>query len=518
MNSTGRLRLAAAAIVGASLVAGCAGNAPAEFTGKVPYKKPGEQPSVAAPTRQDTVLGPDATPVPLSTAKKPNLLMITMDDAALKDMQFMPHLQKLVADQGVTIANGIAPSPICVPARASLLSGQYAQNHHALTISGEGGGYQSFPDANTLPVSLQQAGYDTMMVGKYLNGYGRKDIGHQPPGWSIWRPLVDPATYNYEHPLILIDGKLVRSDTYSTTLLSDQSNTFIKDEAAKTGAAAKPWYMWVTYVAPHTGGPRQPDDPVGIGTPDPEKRDRGTFKSLKLDTTPEMFEKDPSDKRIIKAARRISSPARKAGLRIDREQRVESLQSVDRAIARTIATLKSTGQLKNTYVVVTSDNGYFVGEHNLNGKLWYFRDSVKIPMFIRGPGVPKGITSQAPVTNADWAPTFAALAGTKMHRVEDGVNVMPWLASKADRRVIPIAGWPVHGGLTPLYTGVMVGPWTYVRGKRGGGEMYYDKSDPYQLYNIYSDPRFKSQRKELRRLWLQTRDCAGPTCPKTFMR
>jgi len=167
---------------------------------------------------------------------------------------------------------------------------------------------------------------------------------------------------------------------------------------------------------------------------------------------------------------------------------------------------------------VTSDNGYFVGEHSLNGKLWYFRDSVRVPMFIRGPGVPKGITSQAPVTNADWAPTFAALAGAKMQRKEDGTNVMPWLASKADRRVIPIAGWPVHGGLTPLYTGVMVGPWTYVRGKRGGGEMYYDRSDPYQLYNLYSDPRFASQRKELRKLWLQARDCAGSSCPRTFMK
>ncbi len=500
--------------MGAGLVAGCSSGAPAEFAGTVHYKKPGEQPAVAAPTKHDTVLGPDATPVPVASPKKPNLLMITMDDAALKDMQFMPHLQKLVADQGVTIANGISPTPICVPARASLLTGQYAENHGALTISGQGGGYPAFKDANTLPVSLQQAGYDTMMVGKYLNGYGRKDISHQPPGWTTWRPLVDPATYNYEHPLILIDGKLVRSNTYSTTLLSDQSNQMIENEASRK----KPWYQWVTYVAPHTGGPHLADDPAGIGTPVPEKRDRGTFKNLKLDTTPEMFQKDPSDIGIVKAARRINSPARKAGLRVDREKRVESLQAVDRAIERTIGTLQKTGQLKNTYIVVTSDNGYFVGEHNLNGKLWYFRDAIKVPMFIRGPGVPKGITTQAPVTNADWAPTFAALAGAKMHRPEDGANVMPWLASKADRRVIPVAGWPVHGGLTPLYTGVMVGPWTYVRGSKGRGEMYYSKSDPYQIYNIYYDPRFKAQRQELHKLWLETRACAGPSCPKTFMR
>lgn len=517
MSRPGRLRLATAAVLSASVLAACSGGGDGASTERPPvvkYQPPGEQTDVAAPTKGDTVLGPDATPAPVASPDRPNLLMITMDDAALKDIAFMPHLQEVVADQGVTIANGLAPTPICVPARASLLTGQYAHNHGAVTVGGEGGGYPAFEDADTLPVSLQDAGYDTMMVGKYLNGYTRHEVDHEPPGWTVWRPTVDFATYDFEHPQLLVDGAIKRYDTYSTTLLSDQSNDLIEKQAESDD----PWYLWVNYVAPHHGSPIEDDDPEGISTTVPAKEDRNTFEDLDLDTTPEMFEEDPSDKALIRAARQKSSKERRAGLREERQQRVEALQAVDRAIARTVETLEETGQLANTYVVVTSDNGFMTGEHNLNGKLWYFRDSIGIPMLIRGPGLPAGTTTQAPVTNADWAPTFAALAGTTLDRDADGVDVMPWLDSDATRRVVPIAGWPVKGGLEPLYTGVIVGPWTYVRGRKGRGEMYYTKNDPFQLSNLYRDPRYRAMRKELRGLWLETRDCAGATCPRTFMK
>ncbi len=516
MSRPGRLRLATAAVISMSVLAACSGgggDGSAERGPAVRYEKPGEQPSVEAPEVQD-VLGPDATPVPITAPERPNLLMITMDDAALKDMQFMPHLQEMVARQGVTIANGLAPTPICVPARASLLTGQYAHNHGAVTIGGEGGGYEAFDDADTLPVSLEKAGYDTMMVGKYLNGYTRHEIDHQPPGWTVWRPTIDFTTYDFEHPQLLVDGKIEKYDRYNTNVLSDQSNELI----AEREDSADPWYLWVNYVAPHHGSPREDDDPDGISTTVPDKKDKDSYSHLELDTTPEMFEEDPSDKALVRAARQRTPQARRDGLREERQQRVESLQSVDRAIKRTIETLRKTGQLDSTYVVVTSDNGFMTGEHNLNGKLWYFRDSIGIPMFIRGPGLPADITSQAPVTNADWAPTFAALAGVPLDREADGVDVLPWLASNATARVIPIAGWPVKGGLEPLYTGVIVGQWTYVRGRKGRGELYDRAADPYELYNVFHDPRFKQVRKQLRGLWEQTRDCAGATCPQTFMK
>jgi arylsulfatase A-like enzyme len=181
-----------------------------------------------------------------------------------------------------------------------------------------------------------------------------------------------------------------------------------------------------------------------------------------------------------------------------------------------VDTLRETGQLDNTYVVFTSDNGYVMGEHNLDGKLWYFREIVGVPMIVRGPGLPHGEKSSTPVTNADWAPTFAALAGASPGRTVDGVNVMPWLDRQAPTRVIPIEGYPVSGGTKPLYIGVLVGPWTYVENSAGRGETYYRKVDPWQNHSVRRDPRYRAQVRELAALTERYADCAGDTCPKDF--
>jgi arylsulfatase A-like enzyme len=217
-------------------------------------------------------------------------------------------------------------------------------------------------------------------------------------------------------------------------------------------------------------------------------------------------------------AHRDISSVRRDELKEARQQRIESLQSVDRAVARTVRTLRESGQLDNTYIALTSDNGYALGEHNLEGKLWYFREIVDVPMYLRGPGIARGATSAAPVTNADWAPTFAALAGATPTRKVDGTNVVPWLRTGASRRVVPIEAYPVKGGETPLYTGVVVGPWTYVENRRGRGELYYREVDPWQLHSLRRDPRYRDQVKELRSLTQKYADCAGQECPSDFYR
>jgi arylsulfatase A-like enzyme len=454
--------------------------------------------------------------------KRPNLLMITADDAAWNDMQYMPHLQRLMVDQGITLSNGMAPTPICVPARASLLSGEYAHNHGAVTINGTGGGVSAFPDTQTLPVWLQNSGYRTMFVGKYLNGYGEADAPtYVPPGWSDWHGTVDPSTYNYVMPTVNNNGHLQQYHRYNSNVISDISNRLLE----RPRTAKKPWYMWVNYVAPHIGGPTAPDDPPRtfpsdphpLSTTTPARRDNNTFTQLKLPTKPDMFE-NTDDKTLIPAVHDTWSADRRQQLLEAFQQRVEALQSVDRALGRTIRTLRRTHQLKDTYVVFTSDNGFVLGEHNLSGKLWYFREIVGVPMYIRGPGLPSGRTSRAPVTNADWAPTFAKLAGATPTDTVDGVDVMPWLTSRAAARVVPIEGYPVKGGLTPLYTGVVAGPWTFVEGKGGRGELYLRTVDPWQDSNLIRDPRFHDQKRKLRRLTQRYADCAGATCPTDFYR
>lgn len=478
-----------------------------------------EQP-VRAPDRDDVVLPgrPLATPEFTAPSTQPNLLMITVDDASQADLRHMPHVQRLIADEGLDLTNGLAPSPICVPARASLITGQYAHNHGAVTISGEGGGYDAFDDEDTLPGWLQEAGYDTFFIGKYLNGFGRGSA--VPPGWSEWRGTEDPTTYNFVAPRISVNGTSTTYEEYNTDVFSDLTVDFLDDP----GRRERPWYMWVNYVAPHHGGPDAPDDPANTHPDDPKplktttpaEQDEDTFEFLELPDKPNMFEKDVSDKALVRSVRNEWPASRREQLVEAYQQRIESLQSVDRAVARTVGTLRRTGQLDSTYVVFTSDNGYVMGEHNLDGKLWYFREIVGIPMLIRGPGLPRGEESSTPVTNADWAPTFAALAGATPGRTVDGVNVMPWLDRDVSTRVIPIEGYPVAGGTRPLYTGVLAGPWTYVENRSGRGEVYYREVDPWEVNSLRRDPRYRSQVRELAALSDRYADCVGSGCPSQF--
>ncbi|CUR60962.1 putative Arylsulfatase [metagenome] len=521
-RGTRLLAVTAIATLGAAALGACDSTAGPRSEETRHVVSRGPQP-VPSPGPDDAIsLTDPLSPQDVQTPRRPNLLMVTVDDAAFGDMRFMPHLQRLMVDQGVTLTNGIAPTPICVPARASLISGQYAHNHGALTIDGAGGGFKAFEDSRTLPVWLRRSGYDTMFVGKYLNGYGKNGSNrYVPPGWTDWRATVDPTTYNFVRPTINNNGTNVSHREYSTKLFSDLTHNLL----SAPRRTKHPWYLWVNYVAPHVGGPAAADDPLNthpgdrrpIKTTTPAKRDENTFRKLRLPRKPDMFE-NADDKAIIRATHRTWSPSRRQQLREARQQRVEALQAVDRALARTVTTLRRTHQLDNTYIVLTSDNGYVLGEHNLQGKLWYFREIENIPMYVRGPGLPRGVKSSTPVTNADWAPTFAALAGATPTRPMDGLDVIPWLRTGATTRVVPIEAYPVDGGRERIYSGVIVGPWTYVINRGGREELYYRKVDPWQINNLRRDARFRSQLKELRQLNVQYADCAASTCPGEFYR
>lgn len=525
MKASSRLPLALATVaVLAGALTACGSTEPHSHPAfRPPYPEPSGVMPVPPPPKHQPLLGRQLRAAFHRPATRPNLLMITVDDAAWPDMRYMKTLQHTLVKDGTTLTDGISPTPLCVPARASLLSGQYATNHHARSITGENGGYAAFDEAHTLPVWLQDAGYHTYFIGKYLNGYGENGTGTQvPPGWTSWNASLDPSTYSFENETFNQNGTVSTLPGYITDVDSDLSNNLLSQQAGST----TPWYMWVNYVAPHQGGGMEPSDPTlgcapdggPLGTTRPAPEDEGTYAGIQLPHGPDMFEKDTSDKVIIPQVHvPVSAPCR-AVFRYAHEQRVEALQDVDRALARTLETLKSTGQLSRTEVVFTSDNGFALGEHNLSGKLWYFHDILSVPMYIMGPGVPAGRTSRLPVSNADWAPTFAALAGAKITGLTpDGSNIFPYLRTDASARIIPIAAWGPRSGLHPKYTGVTVGPWTYVR--HGDEEEAYDRAvDPYELSNIARDPRYRHDVARLRRMTRQYAACAGDTCSHAFYR
>jgi arylsulfatase A-like enzyme len=471
------------------------------------------------------VLSGEPTPTPAlpGLPTRSNVLMITADDLSTLDLPYMPHVRRLIADQGVTFSDAIAPTPICAPARASLLSGQYAHNDGTVTISGPRGGYQSFDESHTLATALQAAGYDTLFAGKFINGYGENGTARQvPPGWTDWRATIDPTTYHFFDPTLNVDGTLRRTHGYSTTILSHQADEMIGAPARQH----RPWFAWVNYVAPHFGGPIEEGDPRqvfrgtagAIPTTVPAPRDRGRFAGVPLPSRPDLFEPHRYTRLLPKnsPARAHVPPIERTALRMAYDQRLEADQGVDRAVAAQLRTLRRTGQLDRTVVVFASDNGYATGEHNRNGKLWHYDEIVRIPMMMRGPGVPSGRTVSTPITNPDVTATILGIAGARSQRTLDGVDMRPWLSAPPQQRVVPIEGWPVTNGTRRLYAGVTVGPWTYIRLRHGHEELYDRTTDPYEVHDLVHVASAQGALQELRSLTERYRDCRGSTCPKQF--
>ena len=144
---------------------------------------------------------------------RPNVLVIEADDMRWDDLRWMPNVQRLLQRRGLTFENSFAPYPLCCPSRASFLTGEYAHNHHVYSHE-DPFGFASFHDRRTIATVLQKAGYQTALVGKYLNGYGEQPIRrtgkssllYEPPGWTQWLAGSD----HQWHPWDLFHG-----DTYA---------------------------------------------------------------------------------------------------------------------------------------------------------------------------------------------------------------------------------------------------------------------------------------------------------------
>jgi N-acetylglucosamine-6-sulfatase len=446
-----------------------------------------------------------------------NVVVLMTDDQTLSSLQAMQQTNQLLGAAGTVFEQSIASFPLCCPSRATALTGQYAHNHQVLHNGGLIGGYDRLDHANTLPVWLQAAGYRTMHVGRYLNGYEYAD--GIPPGWSDWHAATHSTAFNYSRWQVNENGSLVQYPVashpgeYSTDFHGRRASELIEQAAP----SAQPFYLQVWFVAPHRGGPRDADDPPTVGTPSPAARHRDLFVTAPMPRPPSFDEVDVFDKPQIIADRPRLDPATVAGIEENWRQELESLQAVDEAVARVVATLERTGELANTLLIFTSDNGFMHGEHRAEAeKVLLYEESVRVPLIVRGPGFPAGFRDPRPVANIDLVPTIVDATGAAPGRVLDGRSLLDLVAD-------PNVWWGrdllIENGRgansVPAYRAIRTGRFVYAEHLSTGEYELYDLGrDPYQMFSLDASPRYASVQRDLASRLRLLRSCAGRGCQK----
>jgi N-acetylglucosamine-6-sulfatase len=456
--------------------------------------------------------------VPAAAEAKPNIVVLMTDDQTLASMSVMPKTVDLLGNHGTTFTRSFASYALCCPSRATLFTGQYAHNHGVLSNGLPAGGYSRLDKSNWLPLWLQAAGYRTMHVGKFLNGYGVVSPPTEVPlGFSDWHGTVDPSTYTFygytvnENGFLRPYGAAGEPDFYSTDFFARRANELI----AAAAPSRQPFFLSVAFVAPHSGLPAEADDPRGHDTPAVAPRHANAFSSVALPLAPSWNEADVSDKPVAMQARRPISAARATAIQEGYQQRLESLLAVDDAVASIVGTLRSARELDDTLILFTSDNGFFHGEHRVPaGKLLPYEPSVRLPLLIRGPGVPEGATRGQLVTNADLSPTILDAAGAQPGRAQDGSSLFDLLGDPGSQwgRELLIEGG-TDQGLT--FTAVRNYRWKYIEHTTGEVELYDLERDPDELVSLHADPALAPLRAELAARLAALRACAGRGCRAT---
>lgn len=476
---------------------------------------------------------------PQSGDQRPNVVLILADDldsATTPVWQAMPRTAALIRDRGVEFGEAFAPMPICCAARASILTGEYGHNTGVLTNAGEVGGFETFRargnESHTIATALDNVGYRTGMAGKYLNGL-EDDPGHIPPGWDEWYAGVDNFLYSGYNYTLNENGTFVKygvaPQDYETDVIRAKSERFITDAAA-TG---QPFFWYAASTAPHFPIP-------------PAPRHLAETRPTAAPRSPNYQEPDVSDKPswLIDTA-----DPRAATITVtndpDYTNRLGALKSLDEMVAGIVGTLDRTGELDNTYLIFTSDNGYSLGAHRLTQKMAPYEESMRVPLAIAGPGIHPG-RSDAMALSTDLAPTIFDWAGLPVPERVDGRSLTPVLAGDT-------AGWradfvaeyggpgsegrdgiaqeQIPGTDTPLVYTLDMPSWSAVRTDRYLYARWYERerpldqreyelydlhADPYQLTNLIKTPEGRAAHADLvavldRRLAVLTA-CAGATC------
>jgi arylsulfatase A-like enzyme len=408
------------------------------------------------------------------------------DDQDARSIDFMPELNKLLLADGASFTNFFATTPVCSPSRATLLRGQYSHNHGVLHVQ-RPFGYDVYFNAgheqNSLPVWLQQAGYKTIFMGKYLNFYGQTAPSgnlYVPPGWDEW--IAKQGGSAYYGSSYTVNGVSVPQDdsSYSSDTERDYAISLMQQYAKNP----EPFFMFINPIAPHDRG--QSSVPGQIIPPEPAKRHEGVYLGAQVPRQPSFNEDDVSDKPSTTRRNRTLTQETVDYLDSFWQKRLESLLAVDEMVAAIYSTLEQEQILDNTYIFFSSDNGYVLGEHRLNPqKSVPYEESIRLPLIVRGPNILPGHMIHHLTSNVDWAPTILELAGVAAPDILEGrslVSLMHGDSIMDWRDGIGLEFWEADGNL--WYKGVRTLDYKYIEWSTGEKELYDLQKDPYELENL----------------------------------
>jgi N-acetylglucosamine-6-sulfatase len=455
---------------------------------------------------------PDREPVARHPSP-PNVVVIVVDDlrwdefgAAGHPYLQTPNIDRL-AREGAHFANAFHAVALCSPNRATLLTGQYPSTHGIVDNIARDRASHLLP---TFPRALQRAGYRTAFLGKW-------HMGNDPtprPGFDYW--VSQPGQGRSVNPELFEDGRLHVVEGYTTDLLTDRAVEFIRRERTS------PFLVYLAHKAIHPDITQRDDGSVGVGALDnyiPAPRHMGRYDSK---TFPRRGNQAPTlgdlaDRPAIRRAlsrlvldstlRDVASTPTQPTQEITIRRRAEMLLAVDESLGRIMAALDEVGQLDSTVIILTSDNGFFYGEHGLGPERRLpYEESIRNALLVRYPGlVPAGLKPAGLVSSVDLAPTVLELAGVPADSAIQGRSMVPLLAGRtAPERALLIESNAYENPFRHLldmdYRAIRTARYKYIHWIKhpAEAELYDLTTDPLERHNLARDPGMAAVRDSLR--------------------
>ncbi len=433
---------------------------------------------------------------------RPNIIVILVDDMRWDEFGLAghnyiktPNIDR-IATEGANFKNAFVTSPLCSPSRASFLTGLYAHSHG---ITDNTDRSKQSHQLQTFPFKLHAQGYNTAFIGKWHMG----NDDSQRPGFDYWVALKGQG--EAIDPKLNINGKRLTIKGYVTDILTDYSLKFI---CQKRNA---PFLLYLSHKALHPNILQRDDGSIVTikgGGFIPAERHKGIYADAVFTYRPNAFI-PPSDKPAL--ARKIDHlpplGPETATKETEIRERAEMLMAVDEDLGKIYDVLKENGELDNTVIVFTSDNGYFYGEHGLSvERRLAYEESIRIPMLIRyPPEIKAGITPEEMVLNIDLAPSLLELAHIIPDSSLQGKSFLPVLKGQVnDWRssfIIEYYSDYVFPRIVNMgYKAVRTEKFKYIHyiDLNRMDELYDLDNDPYELKNIIHFPDTKKVLHEMK--------------------